>query len=404
MQGTQHGSSPRFSVTWEAGRTRGAADSIDHAAHYAMALAHALTSAGYPPNRLEISVQEPSPVQLELEVNGDVPGLDQTSFGSLARIAVSGCRIWQALPTEADVRVRATLAGAPPAAALPAPTYGHGPLAQGASAPDVMQEREELEPRGGRTSIVAMVVLLSLVALVLLVGHPPGPANPPPLPTAVAVAGATAMAEAPSLLAPESLAPPGAVSPSSGVLRTVLDERFDGRTTGWLDNPAGPAWFGAGGYRMLARDPGQFVAVSVPLGLRVTDVVLSAVFEKTGGPDGGTYGLVLRAEPDIRLDGELQTGHYLVFEVSDRGEIGVWQREAVRWIELVPWTRSGAVRSGRASNELIVSDMSQQLTFSVNGQHVTQVASALPIGGAIGVFVGGDLNEVTLSRLLVQAP
>src|SRR5919199_822837 len=104
MQRTQNRGVPRFSVVWEAGRTPEAVDSVDHAAHYAMALAHALSSAGYPPHRLEIAVQEPTPIRLELDVHGDVPGLDEASFTSIARTAVWGCRIWQALPANADIR------------------------------------------------------------------------------------------------------------------------------------------------------------------------------------------------------------------------------------------------------------------------------------------------------------
>src|SRR5262249_32748726 len=140
---------------------------------------------------------------------------------------------------------------------------------------------------------------------------------------------------------------------------------------GWPNDPVGPGWFGTGGFHMVARQPGKFVALSVPLGLHVQDVVASGTFEKTGGPDGGGYGLILRDQAPRGLDGSTQSGRFLLFEVGDRGEVAVWQRDEMRWIEVMPWTRSEAVRMGRAvKNELLVTAAGQQVSLYVNGQQV----------------------------------
>jgi tetratricopeptide (TPR) repeat protein len=96
-----------------------------------------------------------------------------------------------------------------------------------------------------------------------------------------------------------------------------------------------------------------------------------------------------------------QTGRYIVLEVGDQGKVGVWRREGSRWYDLVPWTPAAAVVPGSAPNELTVRAVDRQLTLLVNGTQVAQVETALR-GGGVGVFVGGDLNEVALEHFRLQ--
>jgi hypothetical protein len=425
MQGRQHGAEvPRFSAVWQAGRTPEAVDSADHAAQYAAALAHALTSAGYPPDWLEVGVQEPSAERLEIEVQGDVPDLDATSFASIARIAVSGCRVWQALPPGADVRLRATLAApAPPGGPSPPPPPSLAPeaaLTPGFSPPSAEDDQSEKESDGSAAlipagvqraaeemptpvataehgMILAMVGLVALAALVYLVTHPPVPGSLP----------AVAVPARPVATAGATPAPPLTPVPTTGGLRTILDERFvatDGLKP-WPDDPGGPAWFGAGGYHLATREPGQFVAVAAPLDEPVQDVVVTATFVKNSGPEGGGYGVVVRDQATRPLDGQAQDGRFLLLEVGDQGEVSIWQREGMRWLPVMPWRRSDAVRPGLAENDVKVIGHEDQVSFVVNGQQVAGLAyTGLPTRGGLGVFLGGDLNEVTVTRFSVQVP
>jgi hypothetical protein len=83
----------------------------------------------------------------------------------------------------------------------------------------------------------------------------------------------------------------------------------------------------------------------------------------------------------------------------------VWRRDGDRWIDLVPWTRSSAVRSGGSPNELTVHTHGSVMTFSINGVEVATVDDTeLPAAGTVGVFAGGDLNEVALDRFVAQVP
>src|SRR5262249_22218428 len=145
---------------------------------------------------------------------------------------------------------------------------------------------------------------------------------------------------------------------------------------GWPDDPRGPAWVGDGVYRLFTRDPGQFVSVRAPLPGMFRDVLVTGLFRKTRGPEGGGYGLILRDQSARAPDGRLQTGRYYVFEVGDKGLVGMWRRDGDRWSDLLPWTRSTAVRPGREPNELAAKAIGRRLTLTVNGVELTTVEDA----------------------------
>jgi signal peptidase I len=90
-----------------------------HLSCYAMGLAHALAEAGTPPTTLRVQARS-SPRQLEgggeqtavdLEVHGQVPGLEQAAFRKLASRSDLGCPAWMALLDSLDIRLRALLGG-----------------------------------------------------------------------------------------------------------------------------------------------------------------------------------------------------------------------------------------------------------------------------------------------------
>jgi signal peptidase I len=193
---------------------------------------------------------------------------------------------------------------------------------------------------------------------------------------------------------------PSPIAPPTGP-RTVLDERFSALSPAWPNDP-GSAWFANPGFQLAARRPGEFVAISAPLTDRPADVVVSGTFRKVGGPAGGGYGLIVRSQEPSTLDGRRQVGHYYVAEVGDKGEVGIWRRDGDHWVDLQPWTPSAAVRPGDGINELTLSARGTQLEFAVNGISVASVAGATLPAGGVGVFVGGDLNQILLERLLVQ--
>jgi hypothetical protein len=230
----------------------------------------------------------------------------------------------------------------------------------------------------------------------------------PVVPTAAAPSVPRAMATVgPELRTTVSpIPPPPTVDPvvPPATLATVLDEGFDeAEPRGWPHRPDSMAWQADGAYHLFARSPGHFVAVGAPIAGSLRDAVVRGTFHKVGGPDGGGYGLILRDQQTATRNGLTQAGHFLVLEVGDRGEFGIWRRNGDHWVELVPWTRSNAVHMGSAQNQLEARAHGPQITFIVNGVRVAEVTDSSPAAGGVGVFAGGDRNQVVLEAFSVEA-
>jgi hypothetical protein len=223
-------------------------------------------------------------------------------------------------------------------------------------------------------------------------------ATPEPLPTPTSTVPVPAVSPA-----PRSPVAVGASPGATVAFHVLLDETFPGAPPGWPNDPQGVA-HGLSGYRLSVPQNGQFTAVDAPLASRPRDLIVAAALHKVGGPDGGTYGLIVRDEGPGPRDGTNQSGRFYVFVVSDRGHVGVWRRDGEQWIEVTPWTASAAVHQGTEPNLLAVGALGPLLAFLVNGQEVAEPRDANLSEGGVGVFVGGDLNDVLLERLIVLGP
>jgi hypothetical protein len=280
-----------------------------------------------------------------------------------------------------------------------------------------------------RPGLVAAVLvgLFLLVLPVLLVNRPAAPSTVAPAaegtvaPTAVAGAEATAAVPTQLPAAPATQTQPGIADRVTAAVEVAAErvtplptatdvvpkgpllEFVPGRsgTFGWPNNRQGAAWFDNDGYHLAARTPGRFVAIGVLPGVNLRGVMVTATFHKIAGPPGGGYGVIVGDQGPTPRDGANQDGRYLVFEVGDRGEVGVWRRDQDQWRGVVEWTPSAAVSAGLGENTLAVRASSGSVAFGVNGTDIPLHLDTQPIAGGVGVFLGGDANEAVLSRLTV---
>ena len=89
-----------------------------HASCFAMALSAGLGRAGTPPKKLDVTStvtfdkvgEDWTVVSSELEVKGEVPGIDAAAFAKAAEGAKDGCPISRALKNNVKLSVRPTLA------------------------------------------------------------------------------------------------------------------------------------------------------------------------------------------------------------------------------------------------------------------------------------------------------
>jgi len=202
--------------------------------------------------------------------------------------------------------------------------------------------------------------------------------------------------------APEQPQPTPAPWPPPNTARTIFDEQWNAPHR-WRDAPESTAWYtSAGGYLLFARDAGRFAALAAPVETPLADVVVSSTLRKMAGPPGGGYGLIVRDPGPGPRDGLNQIGNYYVLAVGVRGEFGIWRREGDHWIDLVPWTPTEAVHTGDSQNQLVVRAEGAKLTFLANGINLAEQTDTSPAAGMVGLFVGGDMNQVQVEHFSVQ--
>jgi hypothetical protein len=263
--------------------------------------------------------------------------------------------------------------------------------------------------RAGYLSIMRAALSSPQPAIVMPPAETPEPATP--------VASAETSAPSRFTPAPESekeaagptaavvvaTPPPAPAAPDAASGNVLLDAQFSQPIPGWRDDPKGPATFLDGVYRLVVRQANHFVAVGVPLGAPPRNILVTARFRKLDGPPGSGYGVIFRDQSPESRDGDSQAGRYYVAELGDKGEVGLWQRDVDHWVDLVPWTHAEAVRTGTLPNDLQVRAVDDQITVIVNSVEVLNVVGATLLEGGVGVYAGGDLNQVALEHLLVQS-
>jgi signal peptidase I len=187
-------------------------------------------------------------------------------------------------------------------------------------------------------------------------------------------------------------------------LPVLLDETFEGTAARWPDNPAIGTWPASDGYHLQASPSRQLVAIRAPVQMPLGDVAVSARLRRVAGEVGGSYGLIVREERQrTSATGPARGGSFELVAVNSLGEVGVWRFADGGWIDLLPWTRSAAVRGVDEGNLLSVLAVGPQLTFSVNGVVVARLTDRdMPASGAVGVAVGGSQTEAVVDRFVVQ--
>ncbi len=134
------------------------------------------------------------------------------------------------------------------------------------------------------------------------------------------------------------------------------------------------------------------------------DVVVNATFHKLSGPPGGGYGILVRDQAAAPQNGVSQDGRYYVLEVGDNGDVGMWRRDGDHWVDLLPWQPNAAVKPDVASNELSVRAVGTRLSLTVNGTLLATKTDDTFAAGGVGVFVGGDGNQVSVDRFSIHTP
>jgi hypothetical protein len=218
-----------------------------------------------------------------------------------------------------------------------------------------------------------------------------------PSPAATALSTTT---PAPPAVDPTAIEIPVADQPTLVPAPAALVEAsFASPRPGWPERPPFVVWSG-GAYRLSAAVAGHFVALSAPVTNTRANVFVRAVFHKIAGPAGGGYGIILRDQEPGQRDGVNQLGQFYVAEAGDRGQFGIWRRDNDHWVDLVPWTDSDAIHVDRGVNAIDARAIGGALELAVNGVALAHVEDQALATGSVGIFVGGDGNQVALDSFV----
>jgi hypothetical protein len=113
-------------------------------------------------------------------------------------------------------------------------------------------------------------------------------------------------------------------------------------------------------------------------GKNFADFVLSVNATQEMGPDDNDYGVVTRWK---------DTGNYSLFLISGDGFYSYAKRENNAWVVPVNWTRSSAINTGNARNNIEVASHGENLTFYANGAKLGDYVDAKPVSGDVGLWV-----------------
>ncbi len=87
------------------------------------------------------------------------------------------------------------------------------------------------------------------------------------------------------------------------------------------------------------------------------------------------------------------------FKISGKGEFGFDLQKNGKWDVLIPWTKSAAINSGKASNLIRVQCRGNRFTFYANGVNLGEyIDDTFPDSGMVGVFAdSASSNGVQVS-------
>ena len=161
-----------------------------------------------------------------------------------------------------------------------------------------------------------------------------------------------------------------------------------------------------GAYRLQAREVASYVAIAAPNDPVPPNVLVSATLRKTGGPPGGGYGLIVRNQsPEVPR--RQQPGA----STPTSPKLATWASSASGGARATTGSTSCPGRArrpyARAARQRVHRPHQWPAPVSIDHQRrpkwrgSTMTSSPMV---AVGVFAGGDNNEVALDRFTVQVP
>jgi hypothetical protein len=185
--------------------------------------------------------------------------------------------------------------------------------------------------------------------------------------------------------------------------KILLTDSFDnpaaGRLSSQSDDPAIEQGYVGGEYHLRlspAAKPVRAVAASSVL----ADLQVAVDARLAEGTEGRWVGVACRMNP---RDGTAQ--FYALLAVPATGQFALSNFDGHRWVHLVPFQSSEAVRRGNASNHLELTCVGSTLSARINGTEVASAQDGTYDSGYVAVVVSRDEGtplEARFDNLIVR--
>jgi len=165
------------------------------------------------------------------------------------------------------------------------------------------------------------------------------------------------------------------ITPNQGLL---LSDDFSDIESGWSKKSSNPnkssLGYKNGEYHITVFQ--KDTATSSWLARSFSDFIIEVEATLESGPNNNDYGVIFR-----RLDED----NYYRFKISGEGEYGFDKLQDAKWIDIIPWTQSAAIKAGRATNLIKVECNRDKFTFYVNGNKLGYCTDNSFASGSIGL-------------------
>jgi hypothetical protein len=183
----------------------------------------------------------------------------------------------------------------------------------------------------------------------------------------------------------------------------VLTDSFDnpaaGRLSGQSNDPAVEQGYVGGEYQVrLSSSAKSFRAIGANSVFTNLQVAVDARLAE--GTEARWVGVACRLSPK---DGTAQ--FYALLAVPATGQFALSNFDGYRWVHLVPFQPSAAVRRGNASNHLELACVGPTITARINGTEVASAVDHTYDSGYVAVVVGRDEGlpvEARFDNLVVR--
>ena len=188
------------------------------------------------------------------------------------------------------------------------------------------------------------------------------------------------------------------LEPTPVVLSVVYRDDFRDQASGWDDSfdPQSMRQYGADKYRLEIRSPNMSA-----WGLanrNISDFVLEVTARQEDGPADSSYGLVFRYQ---------DKQNFYRFDITGDGFFLLSKYVGGRWLTLVDWRASPAIRPAGQDNFLRVSCLGENLAVFVNGSLLANIQDDSFRQGDIGFFAGSYQKpgvQASFDDLVIWAP